>query len=77
MKKTEPAPLSIIPDGRPSLTINPGSTTEHGGSGVPASSTSPALQEPRMHVGQVQCTADGAVRLYATFSNNTNLWGVQ
>ncbi|KAG0538899.1 hypothetical protein BDA96_03G276500 [Sorghum bicolor] len=52
---------------------------QHGGSGVPASSssTSPALPEPRMHVGQVQCTADGAVRLYATFSNNTNLWGVR
>jgi hypothetical protein len=50
---------------------------QHGGSGVPASSTSPALQEPRMRVGQVQCTADGAVSLYATFSNNTNLWGVR
>jgi len=27
MKKIEPAPLSIIPDGRPSLSINPGSAT--------------------------------------------------
>ena len=27
MKKTESAPLSIIPDGRPPLTINPGSAT--------------------------------------------------
>ena len=27
MKKTEPVPLSIIPDDRPPLTINPGSAT--------------------------------------------------
>lgn len=50
------------------------------GGGAPASSTSPALlrlQEPRMHVGHVQCTADGAVRVYATFSSDTNLWGLR
>ncbi|OEL18687.1 hypothetical protein BAE44_0020297 [Dichanthelium oligosanthes] len=50
-----------------------------GGGGARSSSTSPArlrLQEPRMHVGQVQCTTDGAVRLYATFSDDTNMWGV-
>ncbi|WVZ69292.1 hypothetical protein U9M48_018102 [Paspalum notatum var. saurae] len=52
---------------------------QHGGGGGHASSTSPALpwlQElPRMHVGQVQCAADGAVRVYATFSDDTNMWG--
>ncbi|PUZ55366.1 hypothetical protein GQ55_5G206400 [Panicum hallii var. hallii] len=48
-----------------------------GGGGAHASSTSPAplrLQEPRMHVGQVQCTPDGAVRVYATFSSSTNMF---
>ncbi|KAJ1284769.1 hypothetical protein BS78_03G230500 [Paspalum vaginatum] len=51
----------------------------HGGRGAHASSTSPALlwlqEQPRMHVGQVQCAADGAVRVYATFSHDTNMWG--
>ncbi|CAL4955172.1 unnamed protein product [Urochloa decumbens] len=37
------------------------------------------LREPRMHVGQVQCTENGdgaiaAVRMYATFSDSTNMW---
>jgi len=52
---------------------------QHGGGGAHASSTSLPppplrLQEPRMHVGQVQCTKDGAVRLYATFSSSTNMF---
>jgi hypothetical protein len=28
-----------------------------------------------MHVSQVQCTADGAVRAYVSFSNDTKTWG--
>ncbi|CAL4974751.1 unnamed protein product [Urochloa decumbens] len=37
------------------------------------------LREPRMHVGQVQCTENGDgtmadVRMYATFSDSTNMW---
>ena len=35
MKKTEPAPLSIIPDGRPPLSINPGSATGQNLSPIP------------------------------------------
>ncbi|KAM0855819.1 hypothetical protein ACQ4PT_049527 [Festuca glaucescens] len=29
------------------------------------------LREPRMHINQMQCTADGAVRAYMVFSNDT------
>nr|CAB3477931.1 unnamed protein product [Digitaria exilis] len=35
------------------------------------------LQEPSMHIGQVQCTEEGAVRAYVVFSNDTDttqLW---
>uniref|UniRef100_A0ACD5W1Z8 Uncharacterized protein n=1 Tax=Avena sativa TaxID=4498 RepID=A0ACD5W1Z8_AVESA len=33
------------------------------------------LREPRMHVNQMQCTADGAVRAYVVFSNDTGSIG--
>ncbi|KAK3165064.1 hypothetical protein QOZ80_1AG0028500 [Eleusine coracana subsp. coracana] len=42
-----------------------------GGGGGPAPLR---LREPRMHVDLVRCTADGAVRLYAAFSNDTNMF---
>lgn len=29
------------------------------------------LREPRMHINQMQCTADGAMRAYMVFSNDT------
>ncbi|KAK3161563.1 hypothetical protein QOZ80_1BG0078690 [Eleusine coracana subsp. coracana] len=32
------------------------------------------LREPRMHVDLVRCTAAGAVRLYAAFSHDTNMF---
>ncbi|TVU34231.1 hypothetical protein EJB05_16062, partial [Eragrostis curvula] len=35
----------------------------------------PWLHKTRMHVEQVQCAADGAMRSYVTFSNDTNMWG--
>lgn len=36
----------------------------------------PSLHEPRLHVNQLHCTAGGAVRAYAVFSNDTaNMWG--
>ncbi|GJM93581.1 hypothetical protein PR202_ga10147 [Eleusine coracana subsp. coracana] len=45
------------------------------GGDVNAPSASPALswvhEQPRMHVGKVQCTTDGAVRAYMFFTNNT------
>ncbi|XP_062206496.1 uncharacterized protein LOC133908474 [Phragmites australis] len=47
------------------------------GGGAHASSASPLLrlQEQRMHVSQVQCTAGGAARAYVVFSNNTKMRG--
>ncbi|CAO1947970.1 unnamed protein product [Urochloa humidicola] len=50
---------------------------QHGGDASPAAPTL-RLPEPRMHVRQVHCDAAGngamAVRMYATFSNSTNMW---
>jgi hypothetical protein len=48
---------------------------QYGSAYTSGSGTSPLLdlrlQEPSMHVGQVQCTPEGAVRAYVAFSNNT------
>lgn len=46
---------------------------EHGGvADTSTSASSPLLRMlPRMHINQMQCTADGAVRAYMVFSNNT------
>ncbi|GJN18083.1 hypothetical protein PR202_gb05204 [Eleusine coracana subsp. coracana] len=38
------------------------------------SSSLPKLHEPAMMVNQVRCAANGAVRLYAVFSNDVRLW---
>nr|CAB3473883.1 unnamed protein product [Digitaria exilis] len=47
---------------------------QYGGGG---GSSPPArwFQARRMHVGQVQCTAGGEVRGYASFYNDTGMWG--
>ncbi|OEL18686.1 hypothetical protein BAE44_0020296 [Dichanthelium oligosanthes] len=34
----------------------------------------PWLREPRMNVNRVRCATNGAVRVYAAFSNDTSLW---
>ncbi|TVU35522.1 hypothetical protein EJB05_17418, partial [Eragrostis curvula] len=43
---------------------------QYSGGNMPALGSMP-LREPRMQIGQVQCTANGAVRAYVVFANNT------
>ncbi|KAG2599784.1 uncharacterized protein LOC120707604 [Panicum virgatum] len=49
-----------------------GASTSSSGTGAPPPLLDPRLRAPSMHVGQVQCAADGAVRAYAAFSNGTD-----
>jgi len=48
---------------------------QHGGGAHAPALMGLQLQAPRLHVGQVQCTARGEVRAYAVLYNDTSKWG--